>query len=231
MKHRWPLAAAGLLAVCGGVYWLVRSPEPQAAPSKAARSGKVEGELRAGKPEKRIDLKPPVKMVMTESGLKPMVQRKPRVWVDPVSGAINREIVDAVPDPESEAREELKYRKSRLRLALSDEAAACWSGGDVKDEEIELEYTLIVENEVIRTDNVRVKQSSLKSANVERCIIDSVRDLRAFAERIPNLREEQGLTISMHDLFVRNRAAAPEDKSEDPKESFDKEPAKIPGAK
>lgn len=229
MKHRWPLAAAGLLAICGGVLWLSRSSGPDAAPTRGGRSGQIKGELRPGVPEKRIELKKPVEMVMTESGLKPKTNRKPRVWVDPVSGAINREVVDSVPDPESEAREELKYRKSRLRLALSDEAASCWSGGDSR-EEIELEYTLIVEGEVIRTDNVRVKSSGITQPSVERCIVDSVRDLRAFAEAIPDMREEQGLTISMHDLYVRNRNAASDDKSEDPKESFDKEPAKVPGA-
>src|SRR4029079_11161914 len=77
----------------------------------------------------------PPRMVMTESGLRPQTtRREPRTWVDPVSGAVNREILDAVPDPAAAAAEQLKYRKSRLRLSLADAAAPCWSGGDPKDE-------------------------------------------------------------------------------------------------
>jgi len=71
--------------------------------------------------------------------LRPQTSRKtPREWKDPVTGAINREILDAVPDPAAAAAEELKYRKSGLRLTLADAAAPCWSGSDSK-EEIELE--------------------------------------------------------------------------------------------
>jgi hypothetical protein len=143
-------------------------------------------------------------MIMTESGLRPQTARKtPRTWVDPVSGAVNREILDAVPDPDAAAAEELTYRKRRLPLKLSDAAAPCWSGGDSK-EEIELEYTMVVENEVIRADNVRVKRSNLTNPTVERCIIDAVRDLRALADKVPDTREEGGLVMSLHDLHDRN---------------------------
>ena len=230
MKLRWPLVGLGLLALGGGAFLLLRS-DSDAEPGKNVRSGKIEVARKSGdKTEpKKIDLKPPVQMVMTESGLRPMMQRKPRTAIDPRNGSVVREIVDAVYDPAEAAREELKYRKSRLRLALSDEAASCWKGGDAKDE-IELEYTLIVENEIIRTDNVRVVQSGLKDPTVERCIIDSVRDLRGFAENIPNMREEQGLTMSMHDLYVRNRGAS-EDKSVDRKEPVDVDPPAVPGSK
>ena len=231
LKLRWPLVGVGLLALGGGAFFLLRSSDSDAESDKNVRSAKIEVARRSGgKTEpKKIDLKPPVKMVMTETGLRPMQQRKPRTTIDPRNGSVVREIVDAVPDPESAAREELKYRKSRLRLALSDEAASCWKGGDAKDE-IELEYTLVVENEVIRTENVRVVQSGLKDPTVERCIIDAVRDLRGFAEQVPNLREEQGLTMSLHDLYVRNRGAT-EDKSEDRKEAVDVDPPVIPGSK
>jgi hypothetical protein len=150
---------------------------------------------------------PPVekpRTVLTESGWRPQTTRKtPREWIDPVSGAVNREILDAVPDPAAAAAEELKYRKSRLRLSLADAAAGCWTGGDSNDE-IELEYTLVVDKEMIRADNVRVKTSSISDPTVERCIIDSVRDMRTPGDRIPDMHEDQGLIMSLHDLYDRN---------------------------
>lgn len=231
MKLRWPLIGVGLLAIGGGAYLLLRSSDSDADSAQNARSGKFEVAAKQDveKPLPKIDLKPPVQMVMTESGLRPMKQRAPRKAIDPRNGSVIREIVDAKPDPEGEAREELKYRMSRLRLVLSDEAAYCYRGGDAKDE-IELEYTLVVENEVIRTENVRVVRSDLKDATVQRCIIDAVRDLRGFAENIANLREEQGLVMSLHDLYVRNRGAT-EDKSVDVREPVDVDPPAQPGSK
>jgi hypothetical protein len=143
-------------------------------------------------------------MVLTESGWRPQTTRKtPREWIDPVSGAVNREILDAVPDTEAAAAEELKYRKSRLRLTLADAAASCWTGGDSRDE-VEIEYTLIVDKEVIRADNVRVKTSSITDPTVERCIVDSVRDMRAPGDKIPDLQEQQGVILSLHDLYDRH---------------------------
>lgn len=141
---------------------------------------------------------------MTESGWRPVAQRKtPRTWVDPVNGAVNREIVDAVPDPESDAAEELTYQKRRLPLTLSDAAAPCWTGNDSK-EDIEFDYTMIVENRVIRVDDVRIVRSNITNPAVERCIINAVRDLRAHTEKVPDMREEGGLTMSLHELYDRN---------------------------
>jgi hypothetical protein len=202
MKRRASLAVGAAIVVIGGAYWLLRrSPGP--AQATAGRSAKIDvRDVKAGTPEAPHTEKP--RMVMTESGWRPATSRKkPREWVDPVSGAIRREILDGVPDPEAAAAEELKYRKSRLRLTLADNAAPCWSGGDSK-EEIELEYTLVVDKEVIRADNVRVKTSNITDPTVERCIIDSVRDLRSLGDKIPDLREEQGVFLSLHDLHDRN---------------------------
>jgi hypothetical protein len=170
-------------------------------------------------------------MVMTESGWRPQTtKRKPREWIDPVSGAVNRELLDAVPDPAAAAAEELKYRKSRLRLTLADAAAPCWTGGDSK-EEIELEYTLVVDKEQIRADNVRIKNSNITNPTVERCITDAVRDLRTLGDKIPDMREEQGLVMSLHDLQDRNTRAAKNraSASDDPRESFDRPTATPPG--
>jgi hypothetical protein len=200
MNHRVALVA-GAAIVVGGAAYLLR-PTSQAAQATAPRSSKI-----AVRDVETVREPPPppakLPMVLTESGWQPQTARQPRQWIDPVSGAVNREVVDAVPDPAATAAEELKYRKSRLRLTLSDHAASCWTGGDSK-EEIELEYTLIVQNQVIRTDNVRVKTSNITNPTVERCIVDSVRDLRMSADRIPDLREDQGLIMSLHDLYDRN---------------------------
>src|SRR5262245_51348587 len=149
MKHRLAVVAGATAIVAGATYWLLR-PAPGAAQANARRASKVEVRQVTAAREAPPAEKP--RMVLTESGWRPQTtRRQPREWVDPRSGAINREILDAVPDPDAAAQEELKYRKSRLRLTLSDNAAPCWAGGDSK-EEIELEYTLVVDHEVIRAD-------------------------------------------------------------------------------
>jgi hypothetical protein len=226
MNRRIALVA-GIAAVAIGAYgWLRR--EPATAPAAAGRSAKVD--VRGVKPagaERPAADKP--RMVMTESGLRPQTARKePRTWVDPVSGAVNREILDAVPDPAAAAAEELKYRKSRLRLTLADAAAQCWGGGDSK-ESIELEYTLVVEKEVIRADNVRIKDSSVSDPTVARCIVDAVRDMRTLGDKIPDMREEQGVIMSLHDLHDRNQRDAKNNAKRDDKlEPFDRPTAQPP---
>ena len=194
--------AAGIAVVAAGAaYWFWRT-DSSPAQARAARTAKIE--VRGVEPtgsEPAPAQKP--RMVMTESGWRPQTARKPRTWIDPVNGAVNREIVDAVPDPEAAAAEELKYRKRRLSLKLADAAAPCWTGGDSR-EEIEFEYTLVVENEELRVDNVNVKRSNITSPGAERCIIDAVRDLRSLADKIPDMREDSGIVMSLHELYDRN---------------------------
>jgi hypothetical protein len=203
-------------------------PAPGTAQADARRASKVEVRTLAAREAPAPAEKP--RMVMTESGLRPQTTRKqPREWVDPVNGAINREILDAVPDPEAAAQEELKYRKSRLRLTLSDNAAPCWAGGDSK-EEIELEYTLVVDHEVIRADNVKIKNSGITNPTVERCIVESVRDLRVLGDKLPDLREDQGLIMSLHDLYDRNaRELQNSPRPDEQPSSIDRPTAKPPG--
>lgn len=214
MKQRLALIAGTTVVVVGAAYWFLPSTSGS-QPAQARRSAKVD--VRSVEPaasEPAPVQKP--RMVMTESGPRPQTSRKtPRTWVDPVSGAVHREILDAVPDPAAAAAEELRYRKRRLPFKLSDAAAQCWSGPDSK-EELELEYTLIVEGEVMRLDNVRVQRSNITDPTVERCIVDSVRQLRSVADKIPDMREDGGMIMSLHDLHDRNdraaRAAKPDDK-------------------
>lgn len=222
MNKRWILAA-GAIGLAGVLaFVLLRSSESSTARGAKTRNAKID--VTGRQPEKTAPVasREPTKMVMTESGLRPMTGREPRTWVDPRNGAVNREIVDAVPDPEAAARQEIEYRKSRLRLSLTEQAEACWNGDDSK-EEIELEYTLVVKNENIRTENVRVKTSSLTNPTVQRCIIDAVRDVSSFADKVPDMREEQGLIMSLHDIYVANKKHERQnDKSTDPKTSIDK---------
>lgn len=201
MKQRLAVAAGIAVVVAGTAYWLLR-PDSGPAQLRAGRTAKID--VRGVEPT-RTEPAPVQKprMVMTESGWRPQTTRKPRTWVDPINGAVNREITDAVPDPEAAAAEELKYRKRRLPFKLADAAAPCWSGGDSR-EEIEFEYTLIVENEELRVDNVHVKRSNITNPSVERCIIDTVRDLRSLADKIPNTREDSGIVMSLHELYDRN---------------------------
>jgi hypothetical protein len=202
MRQRLARVGLAVVAIGAGAFWILR-PDAGPAPARAGRSAKID--VRGVEPAKHESVpaqKP--QMVMTESGLRPQsTRRTPRTWVDPLSGAVNREILDAVSDPDAAAAEELTYRKRRLPLKLSDAAAPCWSGGDSK-EEIELDYTMVVENEVIRVDNVHVKRSNITNPTVERCIIDAVRDLRALADKVPDTRENGGLVMSLHDLYDRN---------------------------
>ncbi|HEX3478565.1 MAG TPA: hypothetical protein VHT91_26265 [Kofleriaceae bacterium] len=228
MKHRLVLLAGMAAIVVVAAYWLLPSA-PGATQPAARRASATPRGVEPSLPAVPTAVDRP-RMVMTESGWRPQTNRKtPREWKDPVTGAINREILDAVPDPAAAAAEELKYRKSRLRLTLADAAAPCWSGSDSK-EEIELEYTLVVEHETLRADNVRVKTSNITNPTAERCIIDAVRDLKTLADKIPDMREDGGIIMSLHDLYDRNQRdakdRAPPSTQRDP---VDLPPARPPG--
>ena len=207
MKLRVAVLGGMAVGVVGFAIWLMRAPSeaPTAAASRPSRAT-----TRSTAPALEASATPAARarMVLTESGWRPQTTHdKPREWTDPASGAINRELLDAVPDPEGDAREELKYRKGRLRFLLADAAAPCWTGADSK-QEIEFEYTLIVEHEQIRADNVRIKSSNVSDPTVERCIVDAVRGLQSPAYKIPDMREDEGMFMSLHDLYDRNERGA-----------------------
>lgn len=230
MKRRLVLLGGIAAIVIAVAYWFLPSAPGATQPGSQRVASATPRAAEPSLPSTPPAAAPQPRMVMTESGWRPQTTRKtPREWKDPVTGAINREILDAVPDPAAAAAEELKYRKSRLRLTLADAAAPCWSGSDSK-EEIELEYTLVVEHETLRADNVRVKTSNLTNPTAERCIIDAVRDLRTLADKIPDMREDGGIIMSLHDLYDRNqrdaRDHAPPSTQRDPVEL---PPARPPG--
>jgi hypothetical protein len=220
MKQRWILAGGAGVVIVGGALLFMKANEPGAAPAKTGRSGKIDLVTGEPKPEQvASNDKQPPRMVMTESGLRPQTSREPRVWKDPKTGAINREIVDAVADPKEVARQEFEYRKSRLRLDLLDAAETCWNQGPSK-EQIEIDYTLTVTDGVMRTENVRVKNSTITDAKVQGCIVSSFRDLSSFAENMPNMKQEGGLVVSLADLDKGNKkkdrreaSSAPDEKT------------------
>jgi hypothetical protein len=111
-------------------------------------------------------------------------------------------------DPEQErkarAEQELTYRIRRLRFLLNDAAADCYSGPPSKDQ-ITLAYTLVVEKETLRVENVRVGENSIRDTAVSDCLISAVKDLRSIAPSVGDLRQEETSTISLSDLTDNNR--------------------------
>jgi hypothetical protein len=190
-KRVW--IGGGIVVAGAAAFFLLRGgSEGTASPHKKHRDPSVAFDVKDAKPEDPLLPAAPQ-------------FRKPKTWVDPVSGATNREMVDAVPDQEAAAREELLYRVRRLRLSVSDAAAQCWTGGDSK-EQIHIRYTLVVDKEVVRAEAVSATESTLTDPKVQACIMDAVRDMRTLADKVPDMKQQQELFMSMHDLWVRNRA-------------------------
>jgi len=203
MKARWFLAGGGLVLAVGAILLAMKAGETPTTSAGSGRSAKVDVKPGQPAPEQVASNAPP-RMVMTESGLKPMTNHAPRQWKDPVSGATFMEITDAVGNPKAEAAAELQYKKSRLRLELIDASEACWNKGPSK-ESIEVEYTLSVKEGVIGTSNLIVKSSSITDPKVQGCIVSSIKDLSSFIDNVPDMSEKQGLVISLGDLDKGNK--------------------------
>lgn len=202
MKPRLVLGIAIATAVAV-VIAVVAWPRNTHTANTSVRSAKIDPQVRprTGDTAPTEAPKKPVRMVMTESGPQPAIERAPREWVDPKNGALNREIVDSIPDPEADAREQLAYKRGRLRLALFESAQECSNGVDSNDS-IEIEYDLVVKSENLVAQNVRVKHSSLPDPGVQSCIVNAVRDLSTIAEGVPDMTEAKSVLISMHDIYV-----------------------------
>jgi ribosomal protein L25 (general stress protein Ctc) len=198
MDKRW-LLGGGVVAAGAIAYVLLRGGAPPEAAADRNRDGRVRvGPVREARAEvPREDPFAP----------KPLEKRKPKTWVDPVSGATNREIMDAVPDPEAAAREELTFRLRRLRLSASDAAAPCYGGGDSK-EEITIKYSIVIKKEELHAEDVSVAENNISDPTVSACIVQAVRDMTSVVDKIPDMRDSYTLTMSLHDLYVRNRGGA-----------------------
>jgi hypothetical protein len=223
MNKRW-LIGGGLLVVGVGGYFLLHDDGKAQAMTKGGRTGEV-----AVNAPKQVAPEAPIDPFKPQTP----VNRKPHMHYNPENKSWEREIMDAVPDPEAAAREELTYRISRLRLSASDAAAQCYHGDD-SNQTIHLEYTVVVDHENLRAENVRVLDNSITDATVTGCIMQSVRDMSTFAERMPDMRKDEELVMSLHDLWTRNRSvqgAADDAKTTvDPMPTkYDLPPVKVPG--
>lgn len=201
MNKKW-LVVSGL-AVAALIYWKTR---PDDAPPEEQRSAsrKVQTGERIEEKEELPEADG-VKMVLTESGWQAETpRRQPREWKDPNTGRIDREIIDAYPDPKRAAAEELQYRVSRLQFSLVDAAQDCWQG-PASDQEIELEYSLVVQAGVLRAEAVRIKQNTIADGNVANCIVNAARDMRMSVNRIPDMRQDQTMAISLASIAERHR--------------------------
>ncbi len=112
--------------------------------------------------------------------------------------------VDVEQDRIMRAQHELTYRIARLRFLLADAAAPCYHGGP-SDEKISVAYTIVVHNDELRIENLRVSESSIRDSAVQACLIGAVRDLRTLAPNIGELRQENQSWIALSDLADSNR--------------------------
>lgn len=205
MASRVPLYLAGAAAVALGAWIVLGTGDGDAKPNKQATSTARPTPPRpvAGAPRE-----------LPSSG-SAEVPRKNREWTVPGQTAVFVEQLEAVENKAQEAADRLTYKKHRLRFKLSDAAAECYDGGEDSKADIQVGYTLIVEGEVLRVENVKMLDSTLPDPALEKCIVQQIKDLTAPAVDLPDMREEQTHWISLHDLYVRNRpkdnGAAPAD--------------------
>jgi hypothetical protein len=112
--------------------------------------------------------------------------------------------VDPVKDRAMRAEQELQYRIYRLRFLLAEAAAPCYQGPTSK-EQISIGYTVIVENDELRLENVKVRETSIRDSAVQECLLRAVRDLRSLAPNIGKLRQDNEIWLSLADLADSNR--------------------------
>ena len=193
-RHLLFAAAVGVAGIA--VYALTRD-------GSEARPRAREGATTVARADRTSGL-PPMRRVSPSTSA-PRRPEPPRKFTDPrYPGVTFMEVKDAEQDVVQEAEDRLTYKKQRLRFALSDAAATCYSGPDDKAD-IELSYTLVVENQVLRVENLKMIDSTLPDLALEQCILDAIREVRSPATEIPDLREDMTSFIALHDLYVRNR--------------------------
>ncbi len=112
--------------------------------------------------------------------------------------------VNVQQDRAMRAQQELSYRIARLRFLLADAAAPCYQGGP-SEEKINVGYTIVVHNDELHIENLRVRESSIRDSAVQACLIGAVRDLRTLAPNIGELRQENESWIALADLADSNR--------------------------
>jgi hypothetical protein len=235
MRKRWLLGGGILFAAVGAWYLLHNEPKAAAVTAPQGRQANirlngpqtVSEDPGAAKPDK-----PPC---VSNDPLKPCepILREPKVECNADHTVCRREMVDAVPNEELRQKEEMKYRIQRLRLAASDAAAPCYSGGDSR-ESIHLTYTVVIDKEQLRAENVRVVENSISDPTVTACVLTTVRDMTSLAQEMPDMRVDEELVMDWHSLWTRNPSAASQERNAhtvvDPQPTpTDRPPAQIPG--
>ncbi|MCB9573615.1 MAG: hypothetical protein H6709_16165 [Kofleriaceae bacterium] len=209
MPRRWLLAVAVVAAAAIGAVILFRggdakapAPAPAAAPSARAPAP---GAIHRQPVQPRVGVRDPDDGRHYVNGVDPS-DPSPGVkkWKEDGLPGTFREFT--APDDSENAEEKMTYRVRRLRFDLTDAAAACYDGGDGKLS-MALDYTMVVKDHELVTEDVRVAGSNLGDKQLEDCIVTAIKNLRAPAPDVPDMRRPQGTTISQHDLWVRNRSA------------------------
>jgi hypothetical protein len=230
MKTRWLLGGGALVAIIAGYFWLHDDAPAEAMTKPSGRTGQiakieVKQQERAAAPTapKIIDPLRPDQPVL----------HPPHEECTPDGKYCRREIVDAVPDLDGAKREELVYKIRRLRMSASDAAAPCYSGGD-SDKTIHVAYSVIIKDQQLRAGFVRPTEDNLGDSTLTQCMMGAIRDMSTDAEGLPDMAQDEQLTISLHDLWTRNRSADQQARDRnttvDPQPTpTDRPPAKIPG--
>lgn len=198
---RWKWIALAIAALALAIWWW-RRPEPKPDQRAARRAPKAAPMPRGARPA------PPPPNTLP-AGFDPVIYQPsnaPPLSTKPGTAMMFAPMTEYKYDPEQVKAEELEYKRYRLRFKISDAAADCHDGGD-SAEDIRLAYTMVVRNEQLTIEDVRVVESTLPDPAVQECIVASVRNMTASAKGMPDLRQDNESYISLHDLFVRNRAA------------------------
>ena len=194
MNKRW-LIGGGAVVLGMGAYFILHDRGPAAAMTRPARPVAINLQHDPLAPAVAADPLAPQPL--------PKKFVKPVPVLNPKNGSYEMPMIDAVPDPEGEAREKFLYTVHRMKLAVGDEASRCYTGGDGKAE-IDIGYTMVVENEVLSAQNVHVIDDGLGDPSLTACITNAIRDMRQLQEGMPNEKTDREFRMSQHDFYVRN---------------------------
>jgi hypothetical protein len=78
---------------------------------------------------------------------------------------------------------------------LYSEASRCYKGGGKRDDRLDLTYHIRVTSGAVSIENVRVSDSTLADAQLERCILDTVSHAQWRDDQLPDLQEEGDLDM------------------------------------
>jgi hypothetical protein len=155
------------IAGFGFALWLARGGDPPKAsviPATATASAPAASALpRPFAPAQ----------VTTSSGT--VVAERPVAKLNPKSQAYAHRMDDLIP------------------THLYAEASHCYKGGGKRDDRLDLTYRIRVNNGAVSLFDVRVSDSTLADAELQRCILDTVSHAQWRDDQLPDLQEEGDL--------------------------------------